>query len=82
MTDYFYALLDKVQNKKSEGELKLKIPKILGLTASPIKNMTENPNRYELEEAFQTLADNLYSKFIHIDKEEIKPRKDAIRVGD
>ena len=49
----------------------MKIPKILGLTASPIKKKTENPNRYELEEALQTLSDNLYSKFIHIDKEEM-----------
>jgi hypothetical protein len=49
----------------------MKIPKVLGLTASQINKKTENPNRDELEDVLQTLADNFYSKFIRIDKKEM-----------
>lgn len=51
-----------------------KRPKILGLTASPIKQKIENKCSIpdDIEKMLQNLANNLYSRFVTISMEEIK----------
>lgn len=67
MQDFFYFQYQPGKSKR---------PRILGLTASPIKSKLKDNDQTnlnaEIRDKLQTLADNLHSKFVLISEETIR----------
>ena len=73
MTDFFYA-------EYQPGLIKR--PKILALTASPIKQKIEQNKIYkhEIEDFLQSLADNLYSKFVSVSAADLDEMRNECKI--
>ena len=73
MTDFYYS-------EYAPGVTKR--PKILALTASPIKTKIEANKIYkhEIEEFLQSLADNLYSKFISVSAQDLEEMRNECKI--
>ena len=65
-----------------EQPLKVKRPKVLGLTASPIKTKIERNKvqASEIECMLQDLSNNLYARFVALAPEEIQSMEDDLGI--
>jgi len=71
--DHLYNLImrDFFFHKFNPEDANCHRPKILGLTASPIKQKIERVLADEIESMLQNLANNLYSRFLTISADQI-----------
>lgn len=73
MRDFFF-------HKFNPEDPNCRRPKILGLTASPIKQKIERVLADEIESMLQNLANNLYSRFLTISADQIQTIEKSLNI--